>query len=135
MCVMTPWLILVALLLAITAASAETITVGNYSMSFEYDKPHSIQVFNETNSAEIQVFNGRFQVTIGDATIFPTNDISSDFKQFVEVNGERGVLAVLGDFFLYDSLGELPLYVGGRAPTFDIVDFLRSLKITPVEQM
>lgn len=127
---MNPWLVLAALLL-VTAASAETITVGNYSVSFEYNSPYSIETYNESDSFDMKILDGNFFARINASVADP--GVPWETNQLASVNGEVGTLSTAGKAFMFRSHRNLPLYLVGEVPFYDLADLLRSLKITPLQ--
>lgn len=117
-----------AILVLMSIASAETVNVGNYSVSFEYSKPHQNIIDNNSSSMLIKTFDGKFTINMNPETILSLWDIlkDKDCTQYIIVDNQNSKLLTSGDLF---DLVNPSFAVAGNMPFFDLADFLKTLKI------
>ena len=139
MCILDFMKILIVFLLAILAlmslASAETIIVGNYTVAFDFGKPHEVSVGNHSTLV-LKIFDGRVEGSIGWGYDIPeVRNVERTAKQeqaiqYVQVSGQTCELISAGDHFaLINEFGSIPFVVLGQMPFLDLSDFLKTLKI------
>ena len=106
-------------------ASAETISVGDYNITFDYNKPHeTVVISNET--AILKTFDGAVYFTMG--RIYDLID-----GELVTVSGYQGLLYHGPNAFGFVNEQDPQFMVEGDLPYYDSADFLRSLRIEKVK--
>jgi hypothetical protein len=128
------------LLLLVMAASAESVTVGDYNVTFNYNKLHENMIINNNTSLLIQTFNG--SITMWPGSIDHISDLSSETQKFLAeqhwediiIDGRDAKLYIGSDGFLVQSLSEdaksFQLY--SDLPFYDLADFLRTVHIEQI---
>ena len=117
-----------AMLVLIGVASAETMNLGYYTVSFNYTKPHQNVIDLNSSNMLIKTFDGNIVISTNPTDIVNIwNAIKDkDSRQTIIVDNRSSELLTAGDLF---ALVNQYFMVNGHMPLYDLVDFLKSLKI------
>jgi hypothetical protein len=125
-------MLIIALMFA-GLTSAEKITVGNYSVSFDYSKPHQIIIHNDTSYFKMETFDGKIYVDIDNPGGRLDMELrGAGLRQETQVNGNMAEAWLIGDTITACTTEGIPLEIFGNLPLYDLADFLRSLHVQPV---
>ena len=121
-------LIVLVILALMGMASAETVNLGNCTVSFNYNKPHQNIIEQNLSSMIIETFDGKISISVNPVTTLDVwNTIKDkDCKQSITINDINSELLTSGDLF---ALVNQYYMVDGNMPFFDLADFLKTLKI------
>ena len=124
-------LFVLAILALMGLASAETINIGNYSISFNYSKPYEIAHYPTSNTAvTMKTLDGPIMISVDARADGLIKDNDSIKYQWINISGMGGKAQLFSeeDVFMV-FIPTWPGVIFGKMPIFDLANFLKTLKI------
>ena len=117
---------IIAMLVLVGNAYGESIVLGNYTINFDYNKPHEI-VSVDQNISELNTFYGTSFFSFQYA---PVGSFANEVKyQRVNISNSNAWL-IIDQYDYFVAFPDNPIIIYGQMPFMDLANFLRTIKIT-----